>query len=465
MTRSAGLLLAAISALAGTAHAQEKAPSGQLGVVAVAPAPGPNPGLVSLTGALHGALSARTAAVVDPGELRLRMGDLGSVASLEETNRAYEAARAAELSGNPLAAISGLESAVAELEKMTEGPEVFTQWKRAVIRLARIESLLAGHEEKARTTLEKLYRADPDAKVDAAAHGSDVAQLADSIKAKLSRAPRRRLTLTSSTPGARFFVNGREVGTNAGAPVQTVVVAGTHRVSATDGTLRVTLPAVDLSRDQVLDLDFTVARMVRPGMGPGLAIDPLDKDSIFRAAGSLRLSTLITTSLIQADSATYLVGSAYDVGKGQLRQSGVMHLANSEAPPGGMNALADYLLTGTPAGGVKKFDPASTDWRQEPPKTKRNVAIGTAIGGVALGAVSVWQLLASNSSYDKANGYLSGGVLPADDSPYWHYKEQGDKQRTVATATGIGAGVCLVTSAVTGYLAYKQSGEFGPIRF
>jgi len=43
--------------------------------------------------------------------------------------------------------------------------------------------------------------------------------------------------------------------------------------------------------------------------------------------------------------------------------------------------------------------------------------------------------------------------------------EEGNRARSVAIGTGIGAGVALVTTGVLGYLSYRQTGEVGPFRF
>ena len=449
-----------------------------LGVVAVAPQPGPTPTLIDLTDQLRRAVGARVSGVLEPAEIRARMGDGAPGSSLSETNRMYEAARAAELSGDPRRAIVGLQAAIAELEAFPEGEEVFAQWSRAMLRLAKIESLLAGHEEQARATLERLLRASPSTKIDPDVHGPDVAQLGESVRAKLAKLEKRRLSISSRSKGVRLFVNGREVGTDARGTLVLTLPRGQYKVTGYQGKLRAPPVQVDLdARDREVVLDFAIPEIFRPAQGPGFATSPLDTARIFSTAGFLRLDTLMTANLVEDDGVTYLVGTMYDVRGGKMKVSGVMHLYSMMPPIGGMDALADFLLTGEKkTGPVAPYDPLHPALPRVPylgpevevkkSTTKGWIAFGTGIGTVALAGVAVWQVLSSNGSYDDANKLLlPDGSLPPDRTKYDRLISDGQSQKRVAIIAGAGAGVCLVTTGILGYLAYKQTGEIGPFRF
>jgi hypothetical protein len=466
-------VLAAVAVLSRPARAVET-----VGVIAVAPPPGPTPALVDLTGQLRRAVAERVVGVLEPAQLRARMGDEAPGSSLSETSRMYEAARAAELSGDPQRAIVGLRATIKELESFPESEEVFALWSRAMLRLAKVESLLAGHEDEARDTMERLLRADPWVKVDPDVHGPDVVQLCDSVKTALGRLEKRRLTVSSQSTAVRVFVNGREVGDNAKGPVVLKLPLGRYRVSGYRGKLRAPPVTIDLgAKDHELALDFAIPEVLRPAQGPGLATSPLDTSRIFGAAGFLRLDTVVATNTVENDGVTYLVGSVYDVRNGRLKLAGVMRLYNEMPPTGGMDALADFLLTGEKKKGpVTPYDPLHPDLPKVPfpggpeqptvSTTKGWVAFGTGIGAVAFAGVSVWQAISSKNSYDSAKKLLlPDGSLPFDRTRYDSLTADGDSAKRNAIIAGAGAGVCLVTTGVLGYLSYKQTGDVGPFRF
>jgi hypothetical protein len=460
----------------------EKSAEESVGLIAVAPPPGPAPALVDLTGQLRRAVAERMAGVLEPAQLRARMGDGAPVSSLSETNRMYEAARATELGGDPQRAIVGLQAAIKDLETFPESEESFAQWSRAMLRVAKIESLLAGHEEQARATLERLLRADPGINVDPDVHGPDVAQLCKSVRSQLARLEKWRLTVSSSSEPAelRVFVNGREVGNSAKGPVVVTLPRGQYKVSGFQGEFRAPSVQVDLSaKDQEIVLDFTIPNVLRPTQGPGLALSPLDTTHIFGAAGFLRLDTVIATNFIENQGATYLIGTVHDIRSGKTKVAGAMRLYNQMAPTGGMDALAHFLLTGEQKKGlVTPYDPLHPDL-PKPPGPERQperpvekstakgwVAFGTGIGAIALTGVSIWQVASSNSKYDSARKLLlSDGSQPSDRAKYDSLITRGDSARRNAVIAGAGAGVCVATTAVLGYLAYKQTGEIGPFRF
>jgi hypothetical protein len=223
------LALAASTALPVAVRASET-----IGVVALAPPPGPSPELVELTGQLQRVLAERNQGVLDPGQLRARMGGQGSSSSLTETDQAFQAARQADQARAWERAIGLLHAVIQELDEMPDGEERFRQWKRAMERLAKIESDLAGHEEQAQGVIERLLRAAPDARVD---RGTNLAEQVEIVTRRLAKLPRRRLAVSSPSPGVRVFLDGRDVGITGATPVLVTLPAGKYRVSGVKGEL------------------------------------------------------------------------------------------------------------------------------------------------------------------------------------------------------------------------------------
>ncbi len=95
-----------------------------------------------------------------------------------------------------------------------------------------------------------------------------------------------------------------------------------------------------------------------------------------------------------------------------------------------------------------------------------SLAAGAA--GVTLGAVALWQESSASRNYRAAKAMLrSDGALPADADAqaYSNAVAAGDRAHGVAIGTGIGAGVAVASSVILGWIAYRQTGAIGPIRF
>jgi F0F1-type ATP synthase membrane subunit c/vacuolar-type H+-ATPase subunit K len=235
--------------------------------------------------------------------------------------------------------------------------------------------------------------------------------------------------------------------------------------------------------DQSVGIDFTVPEALRPARGPGLALAEEDRPRrIVSAGGFLGLDTVLATSFADEGGVPYLVGALYDVRRGMRKLEGRVRLgANRSVPAGGIAALAEFLVTGQPnrlveeparpeakpaqALDLKPRTPEkAVDLKSGPPsRTKGWIAFGTGVGAVALGGVALWQGLAAKSAYDDARKIPIGS---ADYANRYNAKvKDGDSANKIALGAGIGAGVCVVTSGVLGYLAYKQTGEIGPFRF
>lgn len=95
-------------------------------------------------------------------------------------------------------------------------------------------------------------------------------------------------------------------------------------------------------------------------------------------------------------------------------------------------------------------------------------AVAAGVAAVGLGGFSLWQEKQAKGHYNTASGMLGpGGVLPvsANAQAYQDAVKAGRSSHSTAVATGIGAGAALGASLVLGYLAYRQTGEVGPLRF
>lgn len=461
------------------------------GVVPVADPPGPGVELVDLSRALRATLAEQTRGVISPEDLRLRMAGSPSTATLTELDRAYSGAVAASQSGDYEGSARTLRAVIDDLERLPATPEAFSQWSRAVLRLARTEGSL-GHKGESRELLERLVRADPGLKVDPEQYPPSFAKQVEDVRTALKAGPQRKLTVTSSR-AAKIFVEGREVGAT---PLSISLPSGSYRISAVANGARLPPVAIDLSGgDSTLALDFGVADMYRPEAGPGLALVPAQRaNGIITAGASLKLDRVLATSVSSDGDVRYLVGSLYDVRKGSLLREGRLRLAGWRPPEGGFRDMARFLLTGESSGSVitegvvaegpkakpdLNVKPAAA-FKQPPPKVvtpgtkhgpgykKKWTAVGTGVAALALGGFALYENSAANENFSKARAMLDedGFLKPGEDrAVYNKYRSDGNQQRSMATVSGIGAGVALATSAVFGYLGYRESGTFGRIEF
>jgi hypothetical protein len=471
-------IITALQAVPGPAGAAET-----LGVLAVAPPPGPGPELVEATGQLRQVMAVRNPGeVLDARRLRDRMtGETGG-ASLAELDRAFEGARSAAVSGDYEGSVKALRAIIEELDKLPDGDEALQQWTRALLRLAKTEADL-GRADASRSILDRLVRAAPETKVDPALYPPKFARQVEEARAQQQALPRHKLTVTSPAKGVRVHVNGRDVGA---APVSLTLARGRHRVSGAIGALRTPPLMVDLAgEDQTAVLDFTVPEALRPALGPGLALPEADRARrIVAAGGFLGLDSVLATTMVEEGGVSFLLGSLLDVRRGMLRREGRVRLAtNRSLPAGGANALADFLATGqqttlVEVPGAKPVPlppPPATpkvDLGPRPVSGKSKAlgwtALGTGVAAVGLGGVALWQGLAARGARDDARKMLGpDGSLPAgsDSSLYNQKIKDGDSASRIAMGTGIGAGACLLTAGILGYLSYKQTGEIGPFRF
>jgi len=457
-----------------------------LGVLAVAPPPGPGSELVEVVSQLRQVMRQKSPSLVlDARQLQERMSGPVPSASLAEIDRAFEGARSAAVGGDFEGSVRALRAVLEELEKLPDGEETFSRWTSAMLRLAKSEADL-GRADAARGVLERLLRAAPTLKADPKLYPPRFAAQVDEVRAQLRALPQRRLQVTSATPGARVFVNGRDVGT---APVTVALAAGRYRVTGLAGKLAAPRQTVDLtSEDQSAQLDFALAEVLRPKQGPGLAVGGSDLAGRLVALGAyLGLDQLLAVGMVEEGGIAFATTSLYDVRRGMLKREARVRLLQYHLPPGGPSALADFLLTGEVTspivevpGGVAAAAPSSAvaaapvvvrgkdGGTFKPSRTLGWTAFGAGVAAVGLGGVSLWQGISAQSSYADAKAMLGpGGTLPTGTSPADYDKKlkDGDGAKRNAIITGVGAGACAVTAGILGYLAYKQTGEIGPFRF
>lgn len=483
------VLLAAVSLVAPLAASAAES----VGVVAVAEPPGPSPELAELTHQLRGVVAERTPGVLEASELRERMTGQTSSATLSELDRAYAGALATYQNGDFEGAVRTLRAVIQDLDRLPAGNEMFSQWSRAMLRLARAEQTL-GRGGEAREVLQRLVRANPTIKVDPNQYPPSFVKQVDQVRAEVGALTRRKLAVASTAKGAKIFVEGREMGT---APVTLDLPPGRYHVSGTVGALRVPAIPVDLTEEgQSITLNFALAEALRPTVGPGLALVEADRAKNLVAAGAwLGVDKLLAARMVSESGVEYLSAAIYDVRRGALQREGRVRLANKIAPPGGLSALATFLITGQASALVAATTtpvplppPPKPSLEVKPPKPSptadldlgkpaapagKSKALGwTAVGAgalaVVLGGVSVFEGLSASSKYDDAKALLQSDGAVQQDKSVAQYKslvDDGDSAKSMAYITGGAAVGCAITAGVLGYISYKRTGEIGPFRF
>ncbi len=478
-TSIAPILLVASLAAPLTVRAAESA-----GVLAVSEPPGPSPDLVEVSAQLRAVLAERTPGVLEAAQLRERMTGQPPTASLSELDRAFAGALATYQASDYEGAIRTLRAVVEDLEKLPDSPEAFEQWTRAMLRLARAEQTV-GRREEAQAVLGRLVRANPQVKVDATQYPPSFVKQVDEMRAQVKSAKSRRLTVRAQK-GVVVFVDGREIGP---APVTVDLPPGAHRVAGSRQGLRVPGVKVDLSsEDATVELDLALAEALRPEAGPGLALPAADRARrIITASAWLGLDRVVTASFVRESDVTFLVGTLYDVRRGSTQREGRVRLAGKTPPPGGLAALASFLMTGQTSSLVAASRAQSLEVRGAPPRSEATAglrggpepspgprqgrvlgwtSVGAGAAGVLLGGFAIYEGLHARSLYGDAKNMprsADGSLYSPTD--YNGKISDGDSARSLAIGTGIGAGVALASSAVLGYISYRQTGEVGPFRF
>jgi hypothetical protein len=266
------------------------------------------------------------------------------------------------------------------------------------------------------------------------------------------------------------------------------------------GTLRVPAVPADLNEEgQTVVLNFALAESLRPTVGPGLALAEADRAKNLVAAGAwLGVDRLLAARLVVDSGVEYLAAAMFDVRRGILQREGRVRLAGKAAPPGGLSALATFLITGQtstlvaatalpvaepptekpkPSLEVKPPKPttaaADVDFGKPTASAGKSRALGWAAVGAGvlsagLGAFAVYEGLSARGSYDDASALLRSDGAVQQDASVARYKslvDDGDSAKTMAYVSGGAAVGCAVISGVLGYVSYRRTGEIGPIRF
>lgn len=476
MARSLAVAFLAAAPLLGAA-----APTESIGVLPVAPPPGPGQELVRLARAVHATVAARVAGVVPEEELRRRIAGDGPVGAVSELTRAYAGAIAASQRGDAEGAAGTLRAIVDDLERAPESAEAFSLWSKSMLRLARVEGML-GHAAEGHALLQRLLAVNPTVEADLELFPPGFIREVDAVRKQMRAASQRRLTVTAGGRPARIFVAGRDVGT---APVTVTVAPGKYRVSGMIGEVRATAGVIEVAaEDRRVALDLELQEAFRTVDGLGLALPAARQSTVVVQAGAaLRLDRVIAVALAEEGDVRYLVGDVYDVHRGALQREGRLRVSGGAPPEGGAEALAAFLINGEPSRLIiaptsdvvapSKVPlampaPAAAPARDGGRRGSGSLgwgAVGAGAAALALGAVATYEAVVASGKSSDAKAMVGQPFGPGDRTRYNGLVTEGDTARNRAAWAGGGAGVALAAGALLGYLSYRQTGEVGPFRF
>jgi hypothetical protein len=467
-------LVAAVTLSPGPATAADPA-ADTTAVVAVADPPGPSGELADLTRALRAAVAERTRGVLGADEIRQRMAGHVSTASLSELDRAYSGAVAANQSGDYEGSARTLRAVIEDLQRLPESEDGFAQWRRAMLRLARVEGSL-GRKGEAHDVMDRLLRADPTVRADPDLYPPSFQKQLDEVRTALQAGPKRKLQVTAGGRPVRVFVEGRQVGQ---APATLSLPPGRYRVNGAVGEVHVSGGVADLTQeDATVALDFGVAERFRPDAGPGLAVEASGRPkAIVTAGASLKLDRILAASIETQGDVRFLGGALYDVRRGMLLREAKLRLVGQTPPSGGLAALATFLLTGEGSALViTKPDLTARPSTilapiPEGPRTSRVMgwsALGAGALAVGLAGFATYEGISSSRSYSDANGMRNpdGTLKPGFTINQYNAKVgNGDDAKRTAWISGGAAVVSAAVSGVLGYINYQRTGEIGIFRF
>lgn len=475
MSRIAMGLLAAVEL--ATVPGVRAAPPETAAVLAVAPDEGPDAALAELAARLRAALAARDRDALEPEALRARMSGEVDPARLEAVDREIERARIASLDGRYEEALHTLEGLATGLERLPPAPGVADRWERVVLRIVRQHSDL-GRQDDARRAAERLVRAAPDVRVDAALNPPRVVRVVEAERQRLRSGPRVRVEVSANAPGARVLLDARDVGA---APLELELAPGTHRIAAAVPGRRAVQEELALTADRAVAVDLSAPLSFRPDGGPGLALPESAEDAgVVEAGALLGVDVVYTVSRREMPAGPVLVGAVHDVRLGSRTREGWVPTDAA----GGTRALAEFLATGRDASGqaVARLGAVpEPDLRPRPPEEMAGLpsgpppprsgragwtSFGAAVAALGLGGVAVWQGMVSNDRYDSADELVVDGVVPPEqEAAFASLRDEGDTARRNAVVLGASAAACAATSAVLGWISWRQTGTVGPIRF
>ncbi|MFT3913206.1 MAG: hypothetical protein QM704_03670 [Anaeromyxobacteraceae bacterium] len=295
--------------------------------------------------------------VDDVPAMRARLlGDAGP-ASLAELDRAYGGALATYQNGEFESAVRTLRAIVEDLEKVPEGPEAYSQWVRANLRLAHAAGSV-GLDPVVEEAMDKLIRTEPTLEPEPDQYSPAYRRKYEAARKRVRALARHKLLLEARGGPGTLYLNGRRMGTVGPAPLELDLPAGSYRVGAAAGALRVPTFTVELTENRKALLDFTLAEAVRPNAGPGLALAGADRPAgIIRAGAWLGVDKLLTVTRLQESGVSFLVGAIHDVRRGAMLREGQVRIVAGGVPAVSLGALASFLLTGQQARGVEERAP------------------------------------------------------------------------------------------------------------
>ncbi len=475
LTRVAALLV--VAALPAAPAAAEA-----FAVLPVAEPPGPDAALGDLAAEVRAALALRGAGVLAPEVLRDRMTGDAPAGALAAADAAYQAALDLHARGDFEGSIRGLRAVIADLEYLPAGAEVHARWQRAMLRLARSEQAV-GRRGEAQAVLQRLLRVDPALEVDPRLYPPGFQRLVEEVRAETRALWTRRLVVEAQA-GVQVLLEGRGAGP---APVALELPPGRYRIAGALGGIRSREVTVDLTgEDRRVELDLSLAEVLRPDRGPGLALPPGEAAGRVIAAGAfLDLDRVVSVRIGEQGGRAYLAASLHDARRGTTMPEGRVSLADGRLPAGGAAALAAHLLAGevspvvtvVPVADLRPvlppLDAPRRGWLWDGtrrPEARRYgwMATGGAVAAVGLGVLALTQSQASRAAYADAKGMLDEDGDVAFGHTLAEYNaaiRRGDRARGVANGSAIGAGVFTVSAVVLGVVSYRRTGEIGPLRF
>lgn len=470
-----------LATLAGLALGAPAAAIESLGVLAVAEAPGPDEALAVLAGALRPALAERTAGVLTAAELRDRMTGSAGAEPLETLDADYQAALAQHGGGDFEGSIRALRGLLARLERSPGGDAIHVRWTQVMLRLARSEQAV-GRRSEAQVLLEKLLRVEPEALVDPRLYPPGFQRLVEDVRAEVKALATRRLTV-DARPGARIYLERRAVGQ---APMALELPPGRYRLSAALGAVRSREVVVDLSaEDLVIQVDLALAEVFRPEAGPGLAIPGgQGTGRLLAAAAWLGLDLLVAMRTGAEDGRPFLAAALHDVRRGTTVREARVWLEDGALTPALAQALAAHLLTGEESplveggpileppfrlGGAEPRDPLAAAPSTQGSRAVGWTAIGSGVAAAVLAGIAVAQIHGANKAFGDARSMLDetgqNVKAPYTLAQYNAAIRRGDRARSLAIGTGVGAGVAALATVVMGWVSYRSTGEIGLLRF
>jgi hypothetical protein len=451
-------------------------------VLPVAEPPGPDAFLGDLAAEVRGALALRGAGVLAPEALRDRMTGAAPTGALAAAEAAYQAALEVHTRGDFEGSIRALRAVIADLEYLPAGADVHARWQRAMLRLARSEQAV-GRRGEAQAVLQRLLRVDPALEVDRRLYPPGFQRLVEEVRAETRALWTRRLVVEAQ-PGVQVLLEGRDAGP---APVALDLPPGRYRIAGALGGIRSREVTVDLTgEDRRVELDLSLAEVLRPDRGPGLALPAGDGTGRVIAAGAfLDLDRVVSVRIGEQGGRTYLATALHDARRGTTMPEGRVFLADGRLPSGGSAALAAHLLAGeaspmvtvVPVADLRPVLPALDtprrgwlwDGVRRPAARKYGwMATGSTVAAVGLGVLALTQSQASRAAYADASGMLDENGDVAYGHTLAEYNatiRRGDRARGVANGSAIGAGAFAVSAVVLGVVSYRRTGEIGPIRF